>query len=78
MPLTLVARVSGKPKAELKEAIHMTVADSNVKEVNRLVVLATITVGALTVPKDSVLPVSGGNTPFTRLVKEAMPGLAAE
>ena len=74
----MVARVSGKPEAVVHEPIHITVADSNVKDVKRLPVVDGITVGALAVPKDRVLPDSGGNTPLTRLVKEAMPGIVPE
>ena len=76
--MNLVARVSGNPEAVVHEPIHMTVADSNVKDVKRLPVVDGITVGAFAVPRVNAPPDSGGNTPLTRLVKEAIPGFPDE
>ena len=79
--LNLVARVSGKPESPsdvLYDATHITDDDSKTIDVNVVPVVAGNTVGALAVPMDSVLPDSGGNTPLTKLVKEATPGIPDE
>ena len=79
--LNLVARVNGKPARPsdvLYDATHITDDDSNTIDVNVVPFNEGNTVGALAVPMDNVLPDSGGNTPFTRLVKEATPGIPDE